>query len=89
MSRKRSEFPSQVIEFRHDYDGDLERLLDEIRMGRSFSYNGKPLPIADCKVDGNLVIVQFLHRTLTIDTTEAKRNLAKGRKVQLVLHFER
>lgn len=72
-----------------EFNGDLETLIENIRGGEAFSYNGRPLPIRTAFVQGNTIVAPLPHRTLTIDLSDAVKSLKKSNVVRLNLRFVR
>jgi hypothetical protein len=89
MSKMMSDEPSLVIEMNHRFDGNVDALVDAIRMGRAFSLNGKALPIEGVRRSGPLVFVPFPHRTIEIDLSSSIEQASKSGNVNLSMRFEK
>ena len=79
----------QTVSLDVEFDGDINTLVDAIRRGLAFSYDGRPLPIPNVIIQGSLVIVIFAHRPLIIDLSDALSLLAHRRSVRLQMRFSR
>lgn len=78
---------SKVVSMDIDFDGDVERLAKAVREGAAFSYNGKPLPLANVLVQGDKMIVAFAHRPLIVDLGPAKLALRNCSNVRIQMTF--
>ncbi len=79
----------QEITLNVEFDGDIAALIESIRRGDAFSYNGRPLPIRGAFVQGKKIVAPLPHRMLIIDLSDAIDALRKSSTVRLNLRFVR
>ena len=78
---------SKTVSMDINFDGDMECLAKAVREGAAFSYNGKPLPLANVLVQGDKMIVVFAHRSLIVDLGPSKLALRNCSSVRLQMNF--
>lgn len=77
----------QEISLDCEFDGDADAFLQRVRTGTALGYNGRPLPIPQAMMEGQLLLLPLPHRLVIMDLSTAFAEAARGNRIRIRKKF--